>query len=42
MAIYAKSHPAEGPKVLKSLVTEGKKLDQKFIKANGAHGLSCF
>jgi hypothetical protein len=42
MGIYAKSHPAEGPKVIQSLVSEGKKLDKKFVAKNGAHGLSCF
>jgi len=42
MAIYAKSHPAEGPKVLNSLASEGKKLDKKFVAKHGAHGLSCF
>ncbi len=32
----------EGAAAVKTVAAQGKKLDKKFVKANGAHGLSCF
>jgi hypothetical protein len=37
---HAKADGAAG--VVKTLKTRGKALDKKFVKAHGAHGLSCF
>ena len=41
-AVDAKNAPKDGPKIVKGVVSDGKKLDAKFVDKNGAHGLSCF
>jgi len=41
-AVDAKNAPKDGPKIVKGVVSDGKKLDAQFVDKNGAHGLSCF
>jgi hypothetical protein len=43
LTTWAATHAkANGVGVLKTVSRQGKKLDRKFVRAHGAHGLSCF
>jgi hypothetical protein len=41
-AAQAKAKPADAVKFVNAADAKGKKLEKKFVHANGAHGLSCF